>query len=43
MSYAPFMKQLAANGLACYRVAMPGNLAIFGMNKATDVTTFYKL
>ena len=25
------MKQLAANGLACYRVTMPGNLVIFGM------------
>ena len=42
ISYAPLMKQLAANGLDCYLVTMPGNLAIFGMNKATDVMTAYK-
>ena len=37
IAYAPLLKQLAANGIDCYLVHMPGNLAIFGVNKAEEV------
>ena len=37
IAYAPLLKQLAAEGIDCYLVHMPGNLAIFGVNKAEEV------
>lgn len=37
IAYAPLLKELAENGVDCYLVHMPGNLAIFGVNKAEDV------
>lgn len=36
-AYAPLLKQLASQGIDCYLVHMPGNLAIFGINKADQV------
>lgn len=37
IAYAPLLKELAENGVDCYLVHMPGNLAIFGVNKAEKV------
>lgn len=37
IAYAPLLKKLATNGVDCYLVHMPGNLAIFGVNKAEKV------
>lgn len=37
IAYAPLLKELAENGVDCYLVHMPGNLAIFGVNKAEEV------
>lgn len=37
IAYAPLLKKLAENGVDCYLVHMPGNLAIFGVNKAEEV------
>ena len=37
IAYAALLKELAANGVDCYLVHMPGNLAIFGVNKAEEV------
>ena len=37
IAYAPMLKELAENGVDCYLVHMPGNLAIFGVNKAEEV------
>lgn len=37
IAYAPLLKELAENGVDCYLVHMPGNLAIFGVKKAEDV------
>lgn len=40
-AYAPLMKEIAAEGIDCVLVKMPGNLAIFGKNKADDIRTAY--
>lgn len=37
IAYAQLLKGLAENGVDCYLVHMPGNLAIFGVNKAEEV------
>lgn len=37
IAYAPLLKQLAASGVDCFLVKMPGNLAIFGKDKAGNV------
>ena len=37
IAYAQLLKELAENGVDCYLVHMPGNLAIFGVNKAEEV------
>ena len=37
IAYAPLLKKIAENGVDCYLVHMPGNLAIFGVNKAEKV------
>lgn len=37
IAYAPLLKELAENGVDCYLVHMPGNLAIFGVDKAEEV------
>lgn len=42
IAYAPLLFKLAENGIDCYLVSMPYNLAIFGKNKANDVIDKYK-
>ena len=37
IAYAPLLKQLAASGVDCFLVKMPGNLAIFGKDRAGNV------
>ncbi len=37
IAYASLLKELAENGVDCYLVHMPGNLAIFGVNKAEEI------
>ena len=34
LAYASLLKQLAVDGIDCYLVHMPGNLAFMGMNRA---------
>ena len=41
IAYAALLKELAANGVDCYLVHMPGNLAIFGVNKAEEILQKY--
>lgn len=36
-AYAPLMQKLAYNGIDCYIVEMPYNLAVFGVNKAKNI------
>lgn len=37
LAYADLMKRVAAGGADCFLVHMPCNLAMFGMNKASDI------
>lgn len=37
LAYAKLLKAIAAGGVDCYLVHMPGNLAIFGVNKADSI------
>ena len=41
LAYANLLKQLAADGIDCYLVHMPGNLAFCGMNRADKVMETY--
>lgn len=41
LAYADLLKQLAENGIDCYLVHMPGNLAFFGMNRADQIMETY--
>lgn len=41
-AYAPLMNQLASEGIDCFLVKMPGNLAIFGSNKAEKIQEKYE-
>ena len=36
-AYAPLMRELAEEGIDCYLVKMPGNLAFFGVNRADSI------
>lgn len=40
-AYAPLLNRLAAEGVDCFLVEMPGNLAIFGANKAEKIQEKY--
>ncbi|MCD7846528.1 MAG: alpha/beta hydrolase [Oscillospiraceae bacterium] len=40
-SYAPIMMSLAENGVDCFLVEMPFNMAFFGMNRAMDIISEY--
>ena len=40
-SYAPLLFELAENGVDCFLVKMPLNMAIFGVNKALSITAEY--
>lgn len=40
-AYAPLMNELAAEGMDCFLVKMPGNLAILGSEKAVSVMEEY--
>ncbi len=40
-SYAPIMMSLAENGVDCFLVEMPFNMAFFGMNRAGDIISEY--
>lgn len=39
-AYAPLLYRLASEGIDCFAVKMPGNLAVLGQNKADDI--FFK-
>ena len=41
IAYGPLMKKLAAEGIDCFLVEMPFNLAVFGINKADSVMATY--
>jgi len=41
-AYSPMMKAIAANGIDCFIVNMPYNLAIFNVNAAQDVMRVYE-
>lgn len=41
LAYASLLKQLAAEGIDCYLVHMPGNLAFMGMNRADKIMETY--
>lgn len=41
LAYANLLKQLAADGIDCYLVHMPGNLAFCGMNRADKIVETY--
>ncbi len=41
LAYADLLKRLAAEGVDCFLVHMPCNLAFLGMNKATEVMEEY--
>lgn len=41
-SYVPLFYALAEQGIDCFVVKMPGNLAILGMNKAEDIMQEYE-
>ncbi|MCD7841596.1 MAG: alpha/beta hydrolase [Lachnospiraceae bacterium] len=40
-AYAPLMMKLAENGVDCFLLEMPYNMAIFGINRADDVMEKY--
>ena len=40
-AYGPLMKKLAAEGIDCFLVEMPFNLAVFGINKADNILETY--
>ena len=40
-AYGPLMKKLAAEGIDCFLMEMPFNLAVFGINQADDVLEVY--
>lgn len=40
-AYAPMMQQIAAEGIDCFLVEMPANLAVFGVNKAEKISEKY--
>ena len=40
-AYVPLLMELAEEGVDCFLVKMPCNLAIFGMNKADDIMVAY--
>lgn len=40
-AYAPVLEQLAENGVDCFLVEMPFNIAFFDMNKAEEVVSRY--
>lgn len=40
-AYAPLLKEIAENGIDCFLVKMPCNLAFFGINKADDIMADY--
>ena len=40
-AYAPLMFKLAREGVDCFLVKMPFNLAVFGINKADDILAAY--
>lgn len=40
-AYVPLFYELAEQGIDCFVVKMPGNLAILGMNKAEDIMAEY--
>ena len=42
ISYAPLLYNLASNGIDCYLVKMPFNLAIFNKDSANDILNKYK-
>ena len=41
LTYASLLKQLAVDGIDCYLVHMPGNLAFMGMNRADKIMETY--
>ena len=41
LAYASLLKQLAADGIDCYLVHMPDNLAFMGMNRADKIMETY--
>lgn len=41
LAYADLLKRIAAEGVDCYLVNMPCNLAFFGINKANDIIDAY--
>lgn len=41
LAYADLLKRIAAEGVDCYLVHMPCNLAFFGINKANDIIDAY--
>jgi len=41
-AYIPLMEEIAKSGYVCFIVKMPGNLAVFGINKADDIIGKYK-
>lgn len=41
-AYVPLFYALAEQGIDCFVVKMPGNLAILGMNKAEDIMASYE-
>lgn len=40
-AYAPIMMELAENGVDCFLLEMPYNMAIFGMNQADEILSAY--
>ena len=40
-AYLPLLCRMAGEGVDCFAVEMPGNLAIFGKNKATSIMEAY--
>lgn len=41
IAYADLLRRTAAEGVDCFLVHMPGNLAFFGINKADEITQNY--
>ncbi len=41
ISYLPMLKEIAAGGMDCFLVKMPGNLAVLGANRAQGVIDQY--
>ena len=41
-AYAPMLKDLAEQGIDCFLVEMPANLAVFGQNKADHILEDYE-